>query len=101
MADRWLIQIVRFIFIDLNFKCYLKFVILNYMLFIHSSFRCVCVLPHIMYVEVRGQPVGVASLLPCGSQVLNSGYQAGQQVFLPHQLPYQLLNLIFIKAAKQ
>lgn len=62
---------------------------------------CVCVLPHIMYVEVRGQPVGVASLLPCGSQVLNSGYQAGQQVFLPHQLPYQLLNLIFIKAAKQ
>lgn len=45
---------------------------------------CVCVSTCMgcrMYVETRGQPVGVGSFLPlCGPQGLNSGHQAEQQV---------------------
>lgn len=44
---------------------------------------CVC---HGTHVEVREQPVGFGSLLPCGMEGLNSGLQAWQRLYLLSQL---------------
>ena len=50
---------------------------------------------HKMYVVVKEQLVGINSLVPpCGSQGLNPGHEAWQQVPFPSQPSHQLLNLI-------
>lgn len=59
------------------------------------NINCVCALcAHIM--EVRGQLVGISSLLPCGSRELNLGYQVWQRAPLTF-LAFHQPSIFFFK----